>query len=112
MRDILPKAAGMLRRARAGREGGAAEGGARMGRVDAGALGLLTAAAALLACFGIGLSPAVCAVVVALSFVTTIMSAQSVGQTGIDPMEIFGPVSYTHLDVYKRQPSRRPCRSS
>ena len=29
-------------------------------------------------------------VVVLLAFVTTIMSAQSVGQTGIDPMEIFG----------------------
>ena len=36
------------------------------------------------------MGPLVAVVVVALSFVTTIMSAQSVGQTGIDPMEIFG----------------------
>lgn len=90
VRDILPKAAGMLRRARAGRVDGETGRAAHMGRIDAGALGLLTATAGLLACLGIGLSPAVCAVVVALSFVTTIMSAQSVGQTGIDPMEIFG----------------------
>ena len=36
------------------------------------------------------MSPLVSVVVVALTFVTTAMSAQSVGQTGIDPMEIFG----------------------
>ena len=48
------------------------------------------AAAALLVCIGLGLGPVVAVVVVLLAFVTTIMSAQSVGQTGIDPMEIFG----------------------
>ena len=48
------------------------------------------AAAALLVCMGLGMGPLVAVVVVVLSFVTTIMSAQSVGQTGIDPMEIFG----------------------
>ena len=57
---------------------------------DAGVLGLLVAAA-LLVVFGLGLGPLPATVIiVALSFVTTIMSAQSVGQTGIDPMEIFG----------------------
>ena len=61
-----------------------------LSRMDAGALGLLTAAAACLACLVLGLSPIAAVVVVALAFVTTIMSAQSVGQTGIDPMEIFG----------------------
>lgn len=84
-RDILPKALGRLR----GR-GTAGCDGTRPGRRDAGTLGLLVAAAALLAYFGLGLSPLACAVVICLAFVTTIMSAQSVGQTGIDPMEIFG----------------------
>ncbi len=57
---------------------------------DAGLLALFVAAAALLACFGLQLGPLSTVVIVLLSFVTTIMSAQSVGQTGIDPMEIFG----------------------
>ena len=61
-----------------------------LSRMDAGILGLLVAAAALLVCFGLGLGPIACIVIVLLGFVTTIMSAQSVGQTGIDPMEIFG----------------------
>lgn len=59
-------------------------------KADVGTLALLVAAAALIICFGLDLGPLVAAVVVLLSFVTTIMSAQSVGQTGIDPMEIFG----------------------
>ena len=53
-------------------------------------LALMVAAAALVLCFALGFSPLVCLVVVALSFVTAVMSAQSVGQSGIDPMEIFG----------------------
>ena len=60
------------------------------GRYDAGVLGLMVAAAAVVICLGLGLSPLVAVVIILLSFVTTIMSAQSVGQTGIDPMEIFG----------------------
>lgn len=93
--DILPKAARAWRGTRGHR--GAAETGAGAtsgaGGVtprDRGVLALFVAAAALLICFGLGLSPIVCIAVVALAFVTTIMSAQSVGQTGIDPMEIFG----------------------
>jgi oligopeptide transporter, OPT superfamily len=53
-------------------------------------LALLTALAALTACFGLSLGPIPTVIIVILSFVTTIMSAQSTGQTGIDPMEIFG----------------------
>lgn len=53
-------------------------------------LALMVAAAVLVLCFVLGFSPLVCLVVVALSFVTAVMSAQSVGQSGIDPMEIFG----------------------
>lgn len=51
---------------------------------------LFVASAALICCFALRLSPVVTVVIVALSFVTAIMSAQSVGQSGIDPMEIFG----------------------
>ena len=85
LRDILPKVAGVLRK---DAEKTDATGDLRKG--DAGVLGLLAAVAALLVCFGLGLGPLAAIVIVLLSFVTTIMSAQSVGQTGIDPMEIFG----------------------
>lgn len=86
LRDILPKAMGYLRGA------GAGNGSAREVAPirDRGVLALLVAAAALLICLVLGVSPVLCVAVVALAFVTTVMSAQSVGQTGIDPMEIFG----------------------
>lgn len=89
VRDILPAA---FRSAHNGRrDDDRANAPARaFGKLDRGVLSLFVAAAALLVCPVLGLSPIACAVVVALAFVTTIMSAQSVGQTGIDPMEIFG----------------------
>lgn len=62
----------------------------RQGHLDAEALALFAATAALLACLGIGLNPLMCIALVGLTFVASVMSAQSVGQTGIDPMEIFG----------------------
>ena len=48
------------------------------------------AAQTLIVCFGLQLGPVPAVIVVLLAFVATAMSAQSVGQTGIDPMEIFG----------------------
>lgn len=89
VRDILPAA---FRSAHNGRrDDDHANAPARaFGKLDRSVLALFVAAAALLVCLVLGLSPIACAVVVALAFVTTIMSAQSVGQTGIDPMEIFG----------------------
>ena len=99
LKDILPQLVRMARRqdesgaARAQAASGASSGrllADLTGRYDAGILALMVAAAALVICLGLGLSPVVAAVIVLLSFVTTIMSAQSVGQTGIDPMEIFG----------------------
>ena len=88
-RDILPAA---FRSAHNGRrDDDHANAPARaFGKLDRSVLALFVAAAALLVCLVLGLSPITCAVVVVLAFVTTIMSAQSVGQTGIDPMEIFG----------------------
>ena len=106
LKDVLPAAVRALRRrASAGKNGAdAAEGKGSAGapaersswftdltgRYDAGVLALLVAAAALVVCFGLGLGPVVAVVVVLFSFMTTVMSAQAVGQTGIDPMEIFG----------------------
>ena len=89
VRDILPAA---FRSAHNGRrDDDRANAPARaFGKLDRSVLALFVAAAALLVCLVLVLSPIACAVVVALAFVTTIMSAQSVGQTGIDPMEIFG----------------------
>ena len=89
VRDILPAA---FRSAHNGRrDDDHANVPARaFGKLDRSVLSLFVAAAALLVCLVLGLSPIACAVAVALAFVTTIMSAQSVGQTGIDPMEIFG----------------------
>ena len=93
IKDILPKAAGYLKGGQsveAGRMDEKSRPAISLSRMDAGTLGLLTAAAACLICLVLGLSPIAAVTVVALAFVTTIMSAQSVGQTGIDPMEIFG----------------------
>ncbi|MEF2855742.1 MAG: OPT/YSL family transporter [Collinsella intestinalis] len=89
VRDILPAA---FRSAHNGRrdDNHAGAPARAFGKLDRSVLALFVAAAALLVCLVLGLSPIACAVVVALAFVTTIMSAQSVGQTGIDPMEIFG----------------------
>lgn len=94
LKDILPHAARVLRgrRVAGDKDGAAAGSGVTSGwsRFERGTLSLMVAAAALLVCIGLGLGPVVAVVVVLLAFVTTIMSAQSVGQTGIDPMEIFG----------------------
>ena len=90
VRDILP---GALSGLRAGAHGDGARESAparALDKLDAGMLALFVATAALLICLVLGISPLACLVVVILAFVTTIMSAQSVGQTGIDPMEIFG----------------------
>ena len=87
LKDILPHAAHVLRGRRSVGETAVTSGWSRLER---GTLALMVAAAALLVCIGLGLGPSVAVVVVLLAFVTTIMSAQSVGQTGIDPMEIFG----------------------
>lgn len=96
-KNILPKAARTLRGARTARRGGAsanadADAGApkRRLRVSASLAACAVAAVALVACFGLNLGPAPSVIVVLLAFVATAMSAQSVGQTGIDPMEIFG----------------------
>ncbi len=87
LKDILPHATRVLRGRRSADEDAANSGWSRLER---GTLALMVAAAALLVCIGLGLGPVIAVVVVLLAFVTTIMSAQSVGQTGIDPMEIFG----------------------
>lgn len=60
------------------------------GKMTAGILAGLLAAVALVICFALSLGPLPSVIVVVMVWVATAMSAQSVGQTGIDPMEIFG----------------------
>lgn len=93
-------ASGAPLNASSARAGGASGASVRAGLSERGAerrwgknrpiLVLFVASAALICCFALRLSPVVTVAIVALSFVTAIMSAQSVGQSGIDPMEIFG----------------------
>lgn len=60
------------------------------GKMTAGILAGILAAVALVICFALSLGPVPSIIVVVMVWVATAMSAQSVGQTGIDPMEIFG----------------------
>lgn len=88
LHDLLPKILASARKGgNKGTGSGIADAWVRDTRVP---LALMVAAAALLVCFGLDLGPLAAVVIVCLAFVTAIMSAQSVGQTGIDPMEIFG----------------------
>lgn len=100
-KNILPKAFRMIKDTRGAVTFGAATAdgdapaqpkGAKRSRLrlSAGLAACAVAAVALLICFGLQLGPVPAVIVVALAWVATAMSAQSVGQTGIDPMEIFG----------------------
>ena len=92
-KDVLPKAIKSLRENKGKAEGtGVDENSMVIGnlKITAGLAALAVAAVVLILCFGLGLGPLACVVTVLLAFVATAMSAQSVGQTGIDPMEIFG----------------------
>ena len=96
-KNILPKAVRMLKDTRGSVVVGAApvpassaQGSKRRMRISAGLAACAVAAVALVICFGLQLGPVPAIIVVALAWVATAMSAQSVGQTDIDPMEIFG----------------------
>lgn len=105
-KDIIPKGAALLRKraekdpqgafgltatSAAGFNANAEAGDSQpRPRLAAGLLALGVAAVALAVSAVLGLPPVASVVVVLLAFVTCAMSAQSVGQTGIDPMEIFG----------------------
>lgn len=106
-KDTIPKGAALLRKRAEGSPQGAfgltaastasgfnanadANESSSRPRLAAGLVALSVAAVALAVSMALGLSPVVSVVVVLLAFVTCAMSAQSVGQTGIDPMEIFG----------------------
>lgn len=96
-KNILPKAVRMLKDTRGSVVVGtapvaasSAQGSKRRMRISAGLAACAVAAVALVICFGLQLGPVPAIIVVALAWVATAMSAQSVGQTGIDPMEIFG----------------------
>lgn len=85
VKNILPKLPSIVK--------GMAASGAMKGVSSGKALGLLSfllAAIALVICFMLQLGAVPSVIVVLMVWVATAMSAQSVGQTGIDPMEIFG----------------------
>ncbi len=88
LKDVLPQLVHGLSKKDSNESSGFA--GDVQSKSEAGLLAILVAIAALVAGVGLGFGPIPTIVVVLFSFVTTIMSAQSVGQTGIDPMEIFG----------------------
>ena len=98
LKDIAPQLGGIVRgllgndesHGDAGAEANSASLVSGNVKLDAGILGLTTAAVAVIICLALGLGALPAVVVTLLTFVTTIMSAQSCGQTGIDPMEIFG----------------------
>lgn len=99
-KDIIPKAIKMFKASSSGEETNSKQ--LKAGekntnnkkpsfcKLTAGMFGIAVAAVALLVCFVLGLGVIPTLIVVVLAFVATAMSAQSVGQTGIDPMEIFG----------------------
>ena len=86
-KDVAPRAISALRCSSARSAVSSAFG------LTAGFAGLIVAAVVVALCMGLSLSPVASVVLVLLAFVATSMSAQSVGQTGIDPMEIFGLIA-------------------
>lgn len=92
LKDILPQVAGIVRGLAADSSTDTDEQSLISGslKLDAGIIGLGTAAIAVIVAIALDLGPVPAVIVTLFTFVTTIMSAQSCGQTGIDPMEIFG----------------------
>ena len=92
LKDILPQVAGIVRGLAADSSTDTDEQSLISGslKLDAGIIGLGAAAIAVIVAIVLGLGPVPAVIVTLFTFVTTIMSAQSCGQTGIDPMEIFG----------------------
>ena len=92
LKDILPQVAGIVRGLAADSSTDTDEQSLISGslKLDAGIIGLGAAAIAVVIAIVLDLGPVPAVIVTLFTFVTTIMSAQSCGQTGIDPMEIFG----------------------
>ena len=91
VKDVLPKLGQIVGgRKRGGENGVRADAGNGKRSVSQVVGSLVIMCAALLACILLGIGPVASVIVLVLSFATVAMSAQSVGQTGIDPMEIFG----------------------
>ena len=92
LKDILPQVAGIVRGLAADSSTDTDEQSLISGslKLDAGIIGLGAAAIAVIVAIALDLGPVPAVIVTLFTFVTTIMSAQSCGQTGIDPMEIFG----------------------
>lgn len=95
-RDILPKGVLALKSASVSRSGSRSP--------KRTLIILLITALALAAAILLGLPPTVAALVVLATFVACAMSAQSVGQTGIDPMEVFGVIVLLIVSLFADVP--------
>lgn len=98
-KNILPKAIRALKR-----NSSAASSPRKRNPLSAGCIACAMAAASVLACILLGLNPLAAVITVLLTWVATAMSAQSVGQTGIDPMEIFGLIVLLIVAAFSNTP--------
>ena len=90
VKDVLPKIPQILAARKGAGDSAAPTTSSPAFTPTAGILGLGCALVAFVIAMLLGVGPVGSTIVVLLSFATVAMSAQSVGQTGIDPMEIFG----------------------
>lgn len=128
LKDIIPKAISIIRKAAKGEGKGKAESAGadtmnagaanavaanepaassapkRKIKLTAGLAACAVAAAFLILCIVLHMDPLVSIVIVLLSWITSAMAAQSVGQTGIDPMEIFGLIVLLAVAAFSNMP--------
>lgn len=90
VKDIIFRAIRTSKSNKAAAKESAAQSTSHKEKLTAGIIALVAAVIALALCMIAGIGPLSSIVIVLFSFVTVAMAAQSVGQTGIDPMEIFG----------------------
>ena len=123
LKDILPQVAGIVRGLAADSSTDTDEQSLISGslKLDAGIIGLGAAAIAVIVAIVLDLGPVPAVIVTLFTFVTTIMSAQSCGQTGIDPWRSLASSSCSSWQLrtdrsgqtvlYRRHRSRgvRPC---
>ena len=106
LKDILPQVAGIARGLAADSSSDTDEQSLISGslKLDAGIIGLGTAAIAVIVAIALDLGPVPAVIVTLFTFVTTIMSAQSCGQTGIDPWRSLASSSCSSLPPSHRSP--------
>ncbi len=90
IKDVLPGMGRAVKRVMASNKGAVDVSATQHLKLHPGTIACVVAAVALVLCFALQLGVVPSIIIVVLAWVTCAMSAQSVGQSGIDPMEIFG----------------------